>query len=63
MADLITPQQLADRWQMSVGTLTNWRVKKQGPTYVKLGDGKSCRIMYRLADIDAFEQSHVVKEL
>lgn len=63
MSDLITPQQLAERWNMSIGTLTNWRVKKQGPTYMKLGEGRACKVMYRMADVEAFEELHIVKGL
>lgn len=63
MSNLITPQQLADRWHMSNDTLTNWRVKKQGPAYMKLGQGRASKVMYRLADVEAFEEIHMVKGL
>jgi hypothetical protein len=42
---------LASRWQMSPRTLEQWRWKGAGPQYLKIGG----RIVYRLADIEAFE--------
>lgn len=43
---------LAKRWRMSQRTLERWRWQGIGPTYLKLG----MRIVYRIADIEAFEQ-------
>lgn len=51
--ELITPHGLADRWRVSVGTLSQWRWSGRGPQYLKLGG----RIMYRLEDIKAFEEA------
>lgn len=40
---------------MSPGTLENWRVAGRGPKYVKIGR----RVMYREADIHAFEDKRL----
>jgi|LakMenEpi03Aug12_release.lakeMendotaPanAssembly.Ray.scaffolds.fasta_scaffold1355208_1 hypothetical protein len=44
---------LARRWRISPRTLERWRWLGQGPRYLKLGG----RVLYRLADIEAYEQS------
>jgi hypothetical protein len=48
--------ELARRWRISARTLERWRWLNQGPTYLKIGG----RVVYRLADIEAFEaaQAH-----
>ena len=40
-------------------TLANWRVLGEGPSYVRLGKSGS-RVLYRVADLDAFLAAHVV---
>lgn len=55
MNEFLTPQQLAERWSMSVGTLQNWRVKGKGPRYIKLGKGRAGKVLYRLDDIVELE--------
>jgi hypothetical protein len=44
--------QLARRWALSPRTLERWRWLQEGPKYVKVGG----RVLYRLADIEAFEE-------
>ena len=57
--DLLTSEELAERWKMSAGTLQNWRVKGRGPAYIKLGEGRATKVLYRLEDVVEFEnQSH-----
>lgn len=58
MNDILTPTQLAARWGMSIGTLQNWRVQKRGPAYIKLGSGRAAKVVYRVADIEAFENQN-----
>lgn len=58
-ADIVlTPAQLAARWHMKEGTLSNWRREGKGPAFVKLGLGPRARVVYRLADIEAYEAQH-----
>ncbi len=46
---------LARRWRISPRTLERWRWLGEGPRYLKLGG----RVLYRVADIEAYEQSIV----
>ena len=43
--------ELARRWSLSHRTIERWRWQGQGPRYLKVGG----RVIYRLADIEAFE--------
>lgn len=40
-------------------TLERWRYSGQGPAFLKLGG----RVLYRLADVEAFEQSQLQRAL
>ena len=48
---LLTDAQLANRWQMSRGTLANQRYQGRGPAYVKLAGS----VRYRESDVEAYE--------
>jgi hypothetical protein len=56
----LTPEQLAERWEISTKTLANMRSLGNGPVYVKIGAGikSSGRVIYLVRDIDAFENSN-----
>lgn len=49
------PIVLAKRWGISVRTLSRWRNKCVGPTYMMI-NAKKC--LYRLNDIKVFESTH-----
>lgn len=49
--NLLTPSELADRWNLGVATLSQWRWNGRGPLFLKLGK----RVMYRIEDIESFE--------
>lgn len=51
--DLLSPQELADRWGVTTGHLANLRHQGQGIGYLKIGG----RVAYRLADVLAYEES------
>lgn len=53
-----TPAELAERLDVSVGTLANWRWRGEGPRYVKLGAARSSRVRYRAEDVTAWERLH-----
>lgn len=53
--DILTVQQLADRYGIPVQTVYVWRMKHKGPRSMKLGS----RAFYRLADILAWEESNM----
>lgn len=52
---MLTPHALAARWKITVQTLYNWRVRKVGPPFVRIGMGPRARVLYRLDDVMAFE--------
>ncbi len=59
MADvpsLLTPVQLAERWQVHPGSLANERSAGTGLPFVKIG----ARVRYRLSDIEAYERAALV---
>ena len=33
----LTPDDLARMWQVSAGTIANWRTSKKGPDFVRIG--------------------------
>jgi hypothetical protein len=43
--------ELSRRWKVSPRTLERWRWQKTGPDFLKVGG----RVVYRLADIEAYE--------
>ena len=51
----LTPSEAAARLRTTIGTLSNWRVRGEGPRYIKLGR----KVLYPLAEIEAFEQRHL----
>lgn len=53
----LTPAQLAEELEVSTRTLANWRWAGIGPRYTKLGDGRTARVRYRRADVDAWLKS------
>ena len=51
----LSTRELAERWNISRRTLDRWRWAGEGPRFLKLGG----RAVYRIADIEAFEEAHV----
>ncbi|WP_206064976.1 helix-turn-helix domain-containing protein [Nocardioides sp. JQ2195] len=47
----LTTEMLAERWEVSPGTLANWRARGTGPTYCKIGNS----VRYALADVEQYE--------
>ena len=52
----ISEELLAERWFCSVLRIQRWRSQKIGPPYIKMMG----RILYRVSDIEAYEQSCLV---
>ena len=44
--DLLTPEQVAEMLQVHPGTLENWRVRGDGPPFVKLGNKRRSAVRY-----------------
>lgn len=55
---MLTTEELADRWGFKKNTLLNWRYKKRGPKYIKMGDSQQSLVLYRLKDIEAYENEN-----
>jgi len=52
-SSFLTPEELANRWCITPGTLNRWRLKGTGPGFCQTEDG----IFYKLQDIDTYEKS------
>lgn len=54
----LSAQELSARWggAVKVGTLSNWRGKKKGPPFVKLG----ANVRYRLVDVVEWEAKNLI---
>lgn len=48
--NLLTTEQAARLLGVHPGTLSNWRLRQQGPAFVRVGS----RIRYRLADVESW---------
>lgn len=59
--DVLSPEYLAARWGVALGTLSNWRRAGKGPKFVRLGDGPRARVVYKLADVMNYEQEQQKK--
>jgi predicted site-specific integrase-resolvase len=57
MTELMTQDEVAALFDISLPVLANWRCAGKGPRYVKLGG----RVKYRKDDIEAFINSNVRK--
>lgn len=55
---LLTEKMLADRWVCSVARLQRWRTIDEGPPYVKIVG----KVLYRVKDIDAYEEACLVRK-
>ncbi|HBG35067.1 MAG: hypothetical protein A2X70_04425 [Alphaproteobacteria bacterium GWC2_42_16] len=51
---LLTPEALAERWNITPATLSQWRWNGRGPLFIKMNKG----VRYRLSDIERFEEQH-----
>lgn len=56
MNQIITPEQLAERWRTSVSYLANLRSQGKGCPYVKLGR----RVVYCAVDVTKYEKDRRV---
>jgi DNA-binding transcriptional MerR regulator len=53
--DLLTIDEVAERYRVPVATLRFWRHRGEGPTSFRLGR----RVVYRLADCEAWLQTQI----
>lgn len=52
--EFLTPKELADLLGLSPITLAVWRSRRVGPPYIKLGDGKSAKVLYPADKLEAW---------
>ena len=52
----LSPQALADRYDLPIETIYGWNKTRTGPRYLKVGR----HVRYRLADVIAWEKSRLV---
>ncbi len=54
----LTPEEVAERYrgEVSLGTLRNWRSKRVGPSFVKIGKA----VLYSLEALDAWDNRNTV---
>lgn len=57
--DLLTTEDLAERWRRSPETLANWRRKGIGPPCIRL-QGERSPALYRAQDVLDFEETKVL---
>ncbi len=51
----LTPEALAERWNLPLTTLSQWRWTGRGPKFQKIGR----QVKYRIRDIELFEEQQV----
>jgi len=51
---LLTQDELAARWQVTVRTLQNWRKAKKGPKHIAMGT-----VRYALSEVVKYEQENM----
>jgi hypothetical protein len=59
MARHVSPAELAQRLGVQPCTLAAWRVVGAGPRYIKFGQTKQARVVYPLAEVEAWEADHL----
>jgi predicted site-specific integrase-resolvase len=52
----LTPDQVAERYQVSLDTLKEWRYRRRGPEFLRIGK----RVRYREADLLRWEREQEV---
>ncbi|WP_343041052.1 helix-turn-helix domain-containing protein [Streptomyces typhae] len=58
---LMTPAEVEEEYGIAVQTLANYRWQGVGPAYVKKTPGRSGRIVYRRAAIEAWLDAQTVQ--
>jgi hypothetical protein len=61
-SESLTPEQLSARWHGSPSprTLDGWRRRGVGPKWFHVG-GKTSRVLYTMADVEAYEAAQKAK--
>jgi hypothetical protein len=59
-SDLLTEAEAAEYLRRPNRTLADWRMRGEGPPYLKTHAGRSGRVLYRRADLEAWVESKMV---
>lgn len=59
--ELLTPRQVALLLKVHPDTLEQWRGRRTGPHWIKLGDSKQSPIRYRKTDVENYLQQQARK--
>lgn len=54
----LTSSELAERWQVTESLLCVWRLREKGPAFIKIGQGKKGRVLYRIEAIESWENQN-----
>lgn len=57
-SQVLTARKCAAVIGVAFGTLSRWRMAGRGPAYTKTGSGRSCRVRYRMEDVEAWLALH-----
>lgn len=50
----LTTKELAERWRMKPDTLEHWRIRGDGPKFIRFGGRK---VLYPITEVEAFERA------
>lgn len=56
----ITRKQLKDDYGISEKTAANWASARTGPPFIKLGRGRSAKVLYSVVELEAWLEQHRV---
>ena len=51
---LLTPEETAEFLNVSVSTLSKWRMHGRGPVYIKMSTNDRSAVRYRMIDLENF---------
>ena len=57
MQGLLNERAVSKLLCVSLGTLRRWRLRREGPLFVKLGGGRASAVRYPLAALEAWLES------
>ena len=58
---LLTTEELAAMLRVSARTIEDWRLDRKGPHFIKMGIGKTARILYPLKEVEIWMQQRLRK--
>lgn len=59
MERLLTSREAASYLGITAETLVNWRCQGRGPAFLKTSPSRRGKVLYRVADITAWQQANV----